>query len=63
MLPELDLVIASRSLIREGYRHIVLHEYLYPSSKRNQTVDLLTALYGEPITYPEDRILVFELEL
>ena len=62
MLPELDLVVSSRALIRAGYSHLVLHEYLYPPNKKDQTVALLTALYGEPVAYPQDRILVYTLE-
>ena len=62
ILPELDLVISSRVLQRQGYRYIVLHEYLYPRFKSQQAAALLTALYGTPKIYGEDRLLVYQLE-
>lgn len=62
VLPELDLIIASRSLARQGYRYIVLHKKMYPSFKMQQTSDLLHSLFGPPTSYEEDDILVFTIE-
>ena len=62
VLPELDLVIASRTLSRLGYRYIVLHKTMYPPFKVKQTMELLRALFGEPAVYEEDQILVYTLE-
>ena len=47
-LPELDMVISARSLARQGYRYIVVHEALYPAFKRDQVEVLLTGAVGEP---------------
>ena len=63
ILPELDLVISSRVLIRQGYRYIVLHEKFYPPFKFRQVANLLKALYGEPKQYSEDGIYVYLLEM
>ena len=62
-LPELDLVVAARTLARQGYSHVVLHERLFPGFKRDQAVNLLNALFGEPAAYEEEGILVYRLEL
>ena len=59
LLPELDLVVSSRNLARMGYRYIVVHKEMYPSSKVKQTAELLTALFGVPLEYKEDQILVY----
>jgi hypothetical protein len=63
LLPELDLVVASRALVRQGYSHIVVHERLFPRYKRDHTVNLLNALYGEPSSHEEDGLLVYRLGL
>ncbi|MFT5679846.1 MAG: hypothetical protein ACI8RZ_000751 [Myxococcota bacterium] len=47
-LPELDMVVAARSLGRQGYRYIVVHESLYPAFKHAQIETLLTGAIGEP---------------
>jgi hypothetical protein len=47
-LPELDMVVAARSLARQGYRYIVVHESLYPAFKLDQVEALLTGAIGEP---------------
>ena len=62
ILPELELVIASRTLIRNGYRYIVVHKRFYPSYKAKQVEQLLTALYGSPKFYEEEDILLYTLE-
>ena len=63
ILPELDLVIASRTFIRQGYRYIVVHKDFYPQYKAEQVEQLLTALYGIPKIYRQDNLLVFPLSL
>ncbi|MDP6935777.1 MAG: hypothetical protein QGG40_22865, partial [Myxococcota bacterium] len=60
-MPELDLVIAARTLKRQGYRYIVLHERLYPTFKRTQVETLLTGLLGAPRRWPEDGLQVYTL--
>jgi hypothetical protein len=62
LLPELDLVIASRTLARQGYRYIVMHKNMYPSFKMEQTKVLLQSLFGDPTEYSEDDILVFTIK-
>jgi hypothetical protein len=61
MLPELDLVIAAHALVRQGYRYIVVHENLYPTFKFKQVETLLTSIYGTPVRYPQEEIIVFKL--
>ncbi len=61
MYPELDLVVAADVLRRQGYRYIVVHEAMYPGFKRDRVEALLTALYGEPTRWTDDRLLVYTL--
>ena len=63
ILPELDLVISSRSLVRQGYRYIVVHKDFYPRYKVDQVEQILTALYGIPKIYQQDKLLVYPLAL
>ena len=63
ILPELDLVVSSRTLVRQGYRYIVVHKDFYPSYKAEQVEQLLTALYGVPKIYKQDGLLVYPLAL
>jgi len=58
-MPELDLVIGSRALKRQGYRYVVLHERLYPQFKLIQVEALLTGLLGAPRRWPEDGLQVY----
>ncbi len=60
-LPELDLVIGARTLRRQGYRYVVLHERLYPEFKRKQVEALLTGVLGAPRLWPEDGLQVYTL--
>lgn len=60
-VPGLDLVVSGRTLARQGYRYVVLHERLYPGFKRAQAEALLTGVFGEPARYPSDRMLVWTL--
>jgi len=60
-IPELDLVIAARTLKRQGYRYVVLHERLYPQFKLRQTETLLIGLFGSPRRWPEDGLQVYTL--
>jgi hypothetical protein len=60
-LPELDLVIGSRALARQGYRYIVLHEDLYPNFKLQQVEAVLTGLFGAPRRHPADGLQVYTL--
>ncbi len=60
-LPELDLVIGARTLRRQGYRYVVLHERLYPEFKRLQVEALLTGVLGTPRLWPEDGLQVYTL--
>lgn len=59
--PGLDLVVSGRTLARQGYRYVVLHERLYPAYKRAQAEALLTGVFGEPAAYPSDQMLVWTL--
>lgn len=61
MLPELDVVIGSRALVRQGYRYIVVHRSFYPPFKLERVQRLLTVLYGEPVVWEEDDVLVYTL--
>ena len=60
VLPELDLVVSSRVLARQGYRYIVVHEKFYPEFKRKQVEKLLTALFDEPRKI--DSLLIYQLD-
>lgn len=60
LLPQLDLVVSSRVLSRQGYRYIVVHESFYPSFKLRQTHQVLQALFGEPKRY-DDGVVVYKL--
>ena len=60
ILPELDLVISSRVLARQGYRYIVVHENFYPEFKRKQVQKLLNGLFGEP--QKTNDLLIYQLE-
>ena len=60
-LPELDLVVGSRALARQGYRYIVLHEELYPRVKLEQVEAVLTGLFGAPRRHPTDGLQVYTL--
>ena len=62
LLPQLDLVVSSRVLSRQGYRYIVVHESFYPSFKLEQTHQVLKALFGDPKRY-EDGVVVYQLPL
>jgi len=62
VLPELDLLVSARALARNGYRHVVVHQRLYPEYKVAQVEALLTALLGDPRRYEEDGLLVYTLE-
>ena len=57
VLPELDLVISSRVLARQGYRYIVVHDDFYPEFKAKQVHQLLRALFGEGKVYDDDVVL------
>ena len=57
VLPQLDLVISSRILARQGYRYIVVHESFYPSYKLKQTHQLLKGLFGQGKEYDDDVVL------
>lgn len=61
MLPELDVVIGARALQRQGYRYIVVHRGFYPPFKAERVEQLLTTLYGPPVEWPEDDLLVYTL--
>ena len=60
-LPELDLVVGARGLVKQGYRYIVLHENLYPTFKRIQVEALLTGLFGAPRRFANDGLQVYTL--
>ena len=60
-LPELDLVVGARGLVKQGYRYIVLHENLYPKFKRTQVEALLTGLFGAPRRFASDGLQVYTL--
>ena len=60
LLPQLDLVVSSRVLARQGYRYIVVHESFYPEFKLTQTHQLLKALFDEPKRY-DGGVVVYQL--
>lgn len=60
VLPELDLVISSRVLARQGYRYIVVHQKFYPDFKLQQVQKLLNALFGAP--QKSDSLLIYTIE-
>ncbi|NOY28302.1 MAG: hypothetical protein GXP62_20785 [Oligoflexia bacterium] len=62
ILPELDIVVGARALQRQGYRYIVVHQAFYPDFKERRVETLLTALYGDPKSYPRDDLLVYTLD-
>jgi hypothetical protein len=61
-IPQLDIVVSARSLARQGYRYIVVHEKFYPFFKVRQIEAVLTGAIGEPEAWPEDGLLVYRLE-
>ena len=61
LLPELNLVIASRNLSRIGYRYIIVHRRFYPAFKADQVEHLLTALLGKPKLSDAGTILLYTL--
>ncbi|MCP4805915.1 MAG: hypothetical protein GY913_03740 [Proteobacteria bacterium] len=48
LLPDLELVAGAHMLRAQGYRFIVVHEALYPDSKRDHVTAILDGLFGEP---------------
>jgi len=60
-LPTLDLVVGARQLIRDGYRYVVLHEGLYPETKRAMAETVLMGVFGEPQRHEADGLLVWTL--
>ena len=60
VLPELDLVVSSRVLSRQGYRYIVVHEKFYPEFKLKQVQKLLSGLFGKPQKI--DDLLIYRIE-
>ena len=60
-LPELDLVIAARTLKLQGYRYVVLHERMYPQFKLVQVEAVLSGLFGAPRRWPDDGLQVYTL--
>ena len=60
-VPQLDLVVSGRTLARQGYRYVVLHESLVPEFKRLQMIALLDGVFGQGQEYPEDRLRVWTL--
>lgn len=61
-LPQLDLVISSRVLARQGYRYIVVNGSFYPDYKLTQTHQLLRGLFGEGKEY-DNQVVVYTLPL
>jgi len=62
ILPELDLILSSRTLARQGYRYIVVHRKMYPRYKAKQTMQLLNSIFGSPKEYKEDDIFVYVID-
>lgn len=63
-LPVVDLEVARRALVLDGYRTVVLHPSLYPDNRARPAVTMLTALLGPPREAPdpvEGRVLVYDL--
>jgi hypothetical protein len=61
-LPQLDIVVSARSLVRQGYRYIVVHKDLYPFFKLRQIETVLTGAIGEPVDWADDALLVYTLQ-
>jgi len=60
-LPDLELVLSSRILAKQGYRFVVVHNALYPQLKRRQIHSLLGALLGPPLTGADRDVTVYQL--
>jgi hypothetical protein len=61
MLPELDLVVSGRSLVKLGFRYVVLHGDLYPPERRQQSVEILRVALG-PESLSQGDLLLWRLE-
>jgi hypothetical protein len=61
VLPNLDLLVAARTLARQGVRHVVVHEQLYPRVKLAQVEALLRGVAGPPRRVPEDGLQIYTL--
>lgn len=59
-LPDLELVVSSRVLARQGYRWVVVHNRLYPDLKRNQVQAILDAVLGPP-THEDDELTIYRV--
>lgn len=47
VLPDLELVAGAHMLREQGYRYIVVHEALYPTTKREHVTAILDGLFGQ----------------
>ncbi len=61
MLPELDLIIAGRSLARLGFRFVVLHERLYPPGRLETALTLLRVALGPETVVSEEQQHIWRL--
>jgi hypothetical protein len=60
-IPDLELVMASRILARQGYRYVVVHGRFYPEVKRVQVHSLLGALFGPPVAEDDASTTVYRI--
>jgi hypothetical protein len=59
-LPDLELVVSSRVLARQGYRWVVVHNQLYPELKAAHIHDMLNAVLGPP-AYEDDELCIYRI--
>ncbi len=59
-LPDLEMVVSSRVLARQGYRWVVVHNQLYPELKRGQIQAVLDAVLGPP-THEDDELTIYRV--
>ncbi len=59
-VPDLELVLSSRILSRQGYRWVVVHDQLYPKLKREQIHVILAALLGPP-THEDGELTLYRI--
>jgi hypothetical protein len=59
-LPDLELVVSSRVLSRQGYRWVVVHDRLYPALKLDHIQAVLNASMGPP-SYDDDELTIYRV--
>lgn len=61
-IPELDLLMSLDMLKADGYRYVVVHDYLFSNSQQQSRIhDFLGWFVGRPEVFPDDGISVYRL--